>query len=92
MAGRKLTANVYVGGRFFESGSTPPKEYADQITNPNAWGESGDTPDGPPAKAGRGSGREAWAAYADDHDVAYDDDASRDDLIAAVEAAGAPTE
>jgi hypothetical protein len=36
---RKLARNVWVGGRFYEAGSTPPKEDADQITNPKAWGD-----------------------------------------------------
>lgn len=38
--GRELAANVYVGGDFYAAGSTPPKEVADQIDNPKAWGES----------------------------------------------------
>jgi hypothetical protein len=36
---RKLAQNVWVGGRFYEAGSTPPKEDADLITNPKAWGD-----------------------------------------------------
>lgn len=47
---------------------------------------------GPPPKAGRGSSAEAWAAYAATHDVAVAPDASRDDIVAACEAAGVPTE
>lgn len=39
MAGRKLAANVWVGGVFYASGSTPEKDVADQITNPKAWHE-----------------------------------------------------
>lgn len=48
--------------------------------------------DGPPPKAGRGSGTEAWATYATANDVIVEDDAGRDDIIAACEAAGVPTE
>lgn len=95
MADRKLAANVHVGGRFFEAGSTPDKEFADQITNPKAWGEdveSEATSDGPPPKAGRGSGKEAWAAYAEKLDVDVDADATRDDIVAAVAAAGHPVD
>lgn len=46
-AGRKLAANVWVGDpvQFFAAGSTPPKEYADQITNPNAWADAEDSGD-----------------------------------------------
>lgn len=38
--GKALASNVYVGGDLYEAGSTPSKEIADQITNPNAWTES----------------------------------------------------
>lgn len=40
MAARKLAAYVHVGGRVFAPGDTPPKEFADQITNPAAWGDT----------------------------------------------------
>jgi len=39
---RHLTANVWVGGVYYAAGSTPPKEVADQITNPKAWGDKPD--------------------------------------------------
>lgn len=42
--------------------------------------------DGAPPKGGAGSGIEAWRAYADKLGVTYDDDTSREDIIAAVEA------
>jgi hypothetical protein len=41
--------------------------------------------DGAPPKAGRGSGRDVWVAYAERLDVAVSDDMTRDDIIAAVE-------
>jgi hypothetical protein len=41
----------------------------------------------PPPKAGRGSGRDAWAAYADSVGVEVEDGWSRNDIIAAVEGA-----
>jgi len=41
--GKKLAANVQVGDALYEAGSTPPKEIADQITNPKAWGKSDDS-------------------------------------------------
>lgn len=47
---------------------------------------------GIPPKGGAGSGRDAWKAYADKLSVAVDDDASRDDIVAAIESAGHPTE
>lgn len=47
MAARKLAAYVHVGGSVFAPGDRPEKEYADQITNPKAWGEvdDGDAPE-----------------------------------------------
>ena len=46
----------------------------------------------PPPKAGPGSGRTRWAEYADAHSVQVLVDDTRDDIIAAVAAAGVPTE
>lgn len=43
-----------------------------------------------PPQGGAGSGREVWARYADSKGVEYDDDATRDEIIAACEAAGVP--
>lgn len=43
MAGKKLYANVYVGDKMYEAGSTPSKDIADQITNEKAWTEPEDT-------------------------------------------------
>lgn len=45
-----------------------------------------------PPKGGAGSGKDAWAAYAAKHDVKVADDATRDDIVAALDAAGVPTE
>lgn len=45
-----------------------------------------------PPKAGPGSSAEAWRVYAAGLGVDVADDASRDDVIAALEAAGKPTE
>ena len=47
--------------------------------------------DGPPPRTGRGSGKDAWVAYAAANDVTVADDASRDDIIAALDAAGVDT-
>jgi len=35
---RKLAQNVNFYGVLYSAGSTPPKDVADRITNPNAWG------------------------------------------------------
>lgn len=48
-------------------------------------GPSGAPTDEPPPKAGPGSGRTAWAAYASSAGVAVEDDMTRDDIIDAVE-------
>jgi hypothetical protein len=85
-------------------GDTVPDWAVEKITNPDVWDEpptgepdrkeDGGTSrnDGPPPMSGAGSGREAWAAYAAAHDVAVPDDAKRDDIVAAVQAAGVETE
>lgn len=46
----------------------------------------------PPPKGGAGSGVAKWREYADATGVQVDDEASRDDVIAALDAAGVPTE
>lgn len=102
---RKLTANVYVDGVLYgPAGKSPSKDVAEQITNPKAWSGKADAEDsgssgsgsgsgnGIPPKGGAGSGVDAWKAYAGKLDVKVADDASRDDVIAAIEAAGHPTE
>ena len=55
-------------------------------------GDTDPDPDGPPPKGGRGSGVEAWTEYASTHDVEVTDDMTRDDIIAALDAADVPTE
>ncbi|WP_068922195.1 hypothetical protein [Planobispora rosea] len=41
-----------------------------------------------PPRAGKGSGRDAWAAYASHHGVQVNDDDSRDDIITTLTARG----
>ncbi|GAA3527816.1 hypothetical protein [Streptomyces osmaniensis] len=50
-------------------------------------GGSRQTDEAPP-RSGRGSGVEAWRAYAEQHDLDVAADASREDIIAAAEGAG----
>lgn len=45
-----------------------------------------------PPRGGAGSGRDAWADYASAHNVDVADDASRDDIINALDEVGIPTE
>lgn len=46
----------------------------------------------PPPKVGAGSGRVRWAGYAADNGVEVDEAWSRDEVVAACEAAGLPTQ
>lgn len=48
--------------------------------------------DGPPPRAGAGSGKDAWKDYAAANGVDVSDDATRDEIIAAVESAGVPVD
>lgn len=47
---RKLAANVTVGRETYPAGSTVPKEIADQIDNPKAWGDGPEAEESTPAK------------------------------------------
>lgn len=78
----------------FGPGDDVPDWAAKAITNPNAWEEApvgipaARTAGGEPPRAGKGSGRDAWAAYAAEHGVDVPEDASRDDIIAELEQRG----
>jgi hypothetical protein len=99
--GRRLATHVWVqqkDGRgnvvqsaWFGPDDDLPDWAEAAITHDKAYvDESGS--DGPPPKAGRGSGLDAWKAYASVHEVEVPDGASKDDVIAALESAGVPTE
>lgn len=87
-----LGAYVHVDGVVYAPGDEVPAHHAVLITNPKAW-EGGVLPAaeipvaGPaaPPRAGKGSGRDEWAAYAAELGLAVGPDASRDDIIAAVD-------
>jgi len=72
------------------AGSEVPKWAADQL-GAHCFGgvadDEGDSADGEPPKAGPGSGKAAWAAYAESVGVDVEEDATREDIIAAVETA-----
>jgi hypothetical protein len=99
----ELRAAVYVDdpnevGKsvLFVPGDEVPDWAAALITNPNCWVD-GELPttkaaaepaaDDAPPRAGKGSGRSEWAAYAESVGVTVDEDATRDEIIAAVDAA-----
>lgn len=88
--------------RGFGPGDTVPDWVAAQITNPDAWVDDETAPaadpagdesaphdntEGAPPKTGKGSGLANWLAYAESLGVEVPEDAGRDDVIAAVEAA-----
>lgn len=59
------------------------------FTDPGAAGSSTPTGAGEaPPRSGRGSGVEAWRAYAEQNDLDVSADAGREDIIAAAETAG----
>lgn len=101
---RRLTKTVVVrdpktfGPKVFHPGDDVPAWAADLITNPTAWSSEEDTEDTPegdesppvPPTSGKGSGRDAWAAYANAKGVEVEEDMSRDDIVAACELAGIP--
>lgn len=68
----------------FVSGAVPPDWVAEAISNPDLWQADEDTSEAPP-KAGKGSGRQAWVAYAEAQGLGVDEDMSRDDIIERIE-------
>ncbi len=79
-------------GQWFGPDTEWPDWVAGVVTNPKAWVD-GQVPEvetgqgGPPPRSGRGSGLDEWKAYAELIGVTVDSEASRDDVIAAVDAA-----
>ncbi|MFD9212088.1 hypothetical protein ACFVY9_03010 [Streptomyces sp. NPDC059544] len=55
--------------------------------SPTPTGAGGSSGEAPP-RAGRGSGIEAWRTFAEQNGVGTDSDMTRDEIIAACEAAG----
>lgn len=81
----------------FGPGSDVPAWAAKKITNPSVWGDGGSSDDGgstdgPPPKAGKGSGEDKWRAYAGRVGVDVSEAESRDDVITLLELAEVPTE
>jgi hypothetical protein len=88
---RELVAYVHVAGRVFAPGDDVPDEYAKKITNPVAWKGEVPAEDGPPSeppRAGKGSGRDAWVAFASSRGVAVPESMTRDDIIAGLVSQG----
>ncbi|MFC8658107.1 hypothetical protein ACFUCT_23345 [Streptomyces parvus] len=100
MSGRRLKTFVHVDGVAYGPGDQVPDKVAKRIgdhvweTVPAFVGEHGPEPvqvpgDEPvaPPRSGRGSGIEAWREFAEKNDLEVPAEASRDDIIAACEAA-----
>lgn len=81
------TADADGVAHVFAPGDDVPDWARRKITNPDVWVDDSpdaDAEDGAlqePPRAGRGSGRDEWAAFAQSHGVTVDDDDSRDDII-----------
>lgn len=73
-----------------DKGDDVPSWASDLVGDHLLAGSEGDS--GIPPKGGPGSGVEAWARYASAKGVKVDDDAKREDIIAALDAADVPTE
>jgi hypothetical protein len=94
---RKLNTFVHVGENRYGPDDDVPDEVSAQITNPDVWADDTQprslTPvaaervlvDRPPT-SGAGSGRDAWAAYANGQGITVTDDMDRTAIIAAVDA------
>jgi hypothetical protein len=94
MAGGKLAVYVHVhgpdGSRAFGPDDEVPAEWAKLINNPAVWAEAPESEEEPneaPPRSGAGSGLEAWRAYAESLGIEIGEDATRDEIIAAVDAA-----
>ncbi len=97
----ELTGTVHVYDedgvvQVFGPGDTVPPWAAKKIKNPKLWGGE-QVPTAPqerkiPPKTGPKGTVEAWRSYAADHGLTIPDDASRKDIIGALEAEGIETE
>lgn len=97
MAALITTVHVFADdgvAHVFGPGADVPDWAARKITNPKAWDELPELEDEEieiPARGGAGSGAGAWADYAKAKGFEVPDDASREDIIEALEAEGIPT-
>lgn len=72
-----------------DEGDDKPVDESDAGTPVQAQGEA-DSEQSVPPQGGPGSGKDAWAAYAASNGVTVESGATRDEIIAACEAAGVP--
>lgn len=76
--------------RVFGPSDVVPDDVAELITNPDVWVtgtelDDEDESDRPPL-TGKGSGKGAWTDYAESLGIEVPEDASRDDIVALVDA------
>lgn len=90
---RRLSTTVHVHGpdgqsRSFGPGDDVPEWVEAAIANPDVWAAPPPASEpaelNEPPRAGKGSSREAWADYATRVGVELGEDATRDEIIAAV--------
>lgn len=96
--GKQLVARTHAldeQGRavWFDPGDTVPGWARKQLTNPKLWADDEPAPAAPaevpvPPASGPGSRKDAWATFAEDRGVEVAEGASRDDIMAACQAAG----
>jgi hypothetical protein len=89
---KQMGDHCFEGGEdlFNEDGALAPVIHHDAVLpDPRGGGESSD---GPPPKAGKGSGEDKWRAYAEEQGVDVSDAEGRDEIIAALEEADVPVE
>ena len=97
-AAKKITnPGAWVGGKVPSAVEDPQAEAARlrarlaELEAGAAGGGDEPSQDGPPPKGGAGSGAPAWRDYAERNGVEVPADASREDVIAALDAAGVRT-
>lgn len=86
----RLTGAVLAGGHVFLAGTARSGEAGRLVPDGPWWSAAVEPEAAPPAvteppRGGPGSGVKAWRAYADAQGIAYDADADRDSIIAAVD-------
>ncbi|MEV7267067.1 hypothetical protein AB0N38_26245 [Micromonospora aurantiaca] len=98
-AAKKITnPGAWVGGKVPSAVEDPQAEAARlrarlaELEAGAAGGGDEPSQDGPPPKGGPGSGAPAWREYAASKQVEVAENASREDVWEALEAAGVPTE
>ncbi|MEU2740224.1 hypothetical protein ABZ656_33925 [Streptomyces sp. NPDC007095] len=94
---RRLIAYVHVDGVAYGPDSKVPAAVAKQIGD-HAWTDADQDDDGgeqqtggaseAPPRSGRGSGRDAWVAFAEQHDLDVGEDRTREQIIADLEERG----